>query len=129
MAEGSGTVGGAVSAARSTICSEAHELLLDREAKYGPMTSAFDEIAELASLLVAPDDSPAERAIIVQLATKLVRRTYTPNNADHYRDAAGYLGVLWEKRAARLALRAERTSLASLIDTAILVPLDPKARS
>lgn len=86
---------------RRTIALEAHEIVCEREAKYGPMTKSWPEIAQLAELLASPSDTAAERAVLMLVATKLIRRKYSPDNRDHGRDAAGYLVILDElKRAA-----------------------------
>lgn len=86
---------------RRTVCLDAHEILIAREAAYGPMATSWEEVAELAALLATPDDTPGQRAVLVLVATKLVRRKHSPANPDHLRDACGYLGILAEQEAQR----------------------------
>lgn len=102
--------------ARRTVCLDAHEILLAREQVYGPMTASWEEVAELAAKLAAPDDTPGQRAVLILIATKLVRRKHSPANPDHPRDAAGYLGILAE---------LERTRNGGEVDTDEAPPAAP----
>jgi len=77
-----------------TACLKAHQTLAEREARYGEMVSSWEEIGELADSLAAETDTPGQRAVLILIAAKLVRRKHSPEEPDHLIDACGYLGIL-----------------------------------
>lgn len=81
-----------------TICQEAHELLLARQDSYGDMVESWRQIAQTASRR-AGIELTAEAALWVLIEMKLERQRHSPSNADHLRDAAGYLAILAQVRA------------------------------
>ena len=70
------------------------ELVASREHAYGPVCESFAKIARVRELITGPGDTPAMRELLSQLAMKLVRRTYSPEEPDHTRDARGYLVLI-----------------------------------
>lgn len=93
-----------MSSSRS-ICQEAHELLLAREEVYGDMVNSWRRIAEEVSRRTG-DWVSAETALWVLIEMKLERFRHSPENADHLRDAAGYLAILAKVQAAEEAERS-----------------------
>ncbi len=88
-----------------SICQEAHELLLAREEVYGDMVNSWRRIAEEVSRRTG-DWVSAETALWVLIEMKLERFRHSPENADHLRDAAGYLAILAKVQAAEEAERS-----------------------
>lgn len=87
-----------------TLCLEAHELLLAREEVYGDMIDSWRRIAEEVSRRTG-DYVSAETALWVLIEMKLERLRHSPENADHLRDAIGYLAILSRVQAAEQATR------------------------
>ncbi len=85
-----------------TICQEAHELLLAREEVYGDMVDSWRRIAEEVSRRTG-DYVSAETALWVLIEMKLERFRHSPENADHLRDATGYLAILAKVQTAEQA--------------------------
>ena len=85
-----------------TICQEAHELLLARQESYGDMVDSWRRIADAASRRTGTYVS-ADVALWVLVEMKLERFRHSPEDADHLRDAAGYLAILAQIQAAERA--------------------------
>ena len=95
-----------------TLAHDAAQILEEREALYGDMVESWEEVADLARRLEAPDDGDAERTVLVLIAMKFVRRRSSPDNPDHLRDAIGYAAILGRLRDRRRA-RRERAAVAA----------------
>lgn len=92
---------------QTELLKQAEELIHgDRVQKYGPAVESFDKVAQVASILTGKQLS-AEDCLLMQVAQKLVRSTYSPENPDHLRDIMGYLGMLDEVRDSRKQARKE----------------------
>ena len=86
----------------SSASQEAHELLLAREEVYGDMVDSWRRIAEEVSRRTGGYVS-AETALWVLIEMKLERFRHSSENADHLRDAVGYLAILSKVQAAEHA--------------------------
>lgn len=81
----------------------------DRPDKYGIVTESFDKIGTIVTNMLDDEDKQAMEdgeitgALIlkVQIATKLVRNSYSPENVDHLRDMSGYAGLLDQYKRAK----------------------------
>lgn len=72
----------------------------ERATKYGPVAETFEAIANVYRAIRTDDEEKgtfdARSVAKVLVAMKLVRNRTSPENPDHLRDAAGYLGLLDE---------------------------------
>lgn len=79
-----------------------HIVNADRPARYGGVDVSFKKIANLANLLFTDDElqgpMTAQKVVKVFIATKQIRDTYSPDNADHLRDVVGYNELLDQLR-------------------------------
>ena len=96
-----------------TLCQEAHELLMARQEGYGDMIESWRRIASAVSRRTGTHLS-AEAALWVLIEMKFERDRNSPENADHLRDAIGYLGILGQLRAEEASLRSSDTAVIRL---------------
>ena len=79
-----------------------HIVNSDRPARYGGVDESFNKIANLANAMFDDNEMmghmTAQKIVKVFIATKLVRDQYSPDNADHLRDAVGYTELLDQLR-------------------------------
>ncbi len=96
-----------------TLCQEAHELLMARQEGYGEMTASWKRIAGAVSRRTGSYVCP-ETALWVLIEMKFERDRNSPEDADHLRDAIGYLGILGQLRAEEASVRRSDTAVIRL---------------
>ena len=78
-----------------------HIINADRPSKYGRVEDSYLSVAEVVNQIHrghADEGVTMELCLKVMIAVKLVRDSYSPDNPDHLRDAAGYIGLIDQLR-------------------------------
>ena len=77
-----------------SILTDAEEIIHGERVKsYGPATDTFQKAAWILTQLTGKEFT-AEDVAKVQIVMKLIRNQYSPDNTDHLKDVAGYIGIL-----------------------------------
>lgn len=71
----------------------------ERTVTYGKPTETFPQVAKVASIFTGKEIT-AQDVCLIQVAMKLVRHRFSPDQIDHLVDACGYLGILADVKEA-----------------------------